>query len=160
MSDNKVQPQKEKNKIKWLEKIKNIKHIEVYVVAIFIIVLLLIFFSTSGTKSSNKLAVNNVNTSSNTQVTITSYVDEMETKLENILSKVQGASDVSVMITLDMSSSSIKDNIVQTNEFPAIKGVIVVAKGVENTHVKMNILKAVQSVIDISNGRIEILSSN
>ena len=160
MSDNKVQPQKEKSKIKWLEKIKNIKHIEVYVVIIFIIVLLLIFFSTSETKSNNKSTINNINKSSNTQVTVTSYVDEMETKLENILSKVQGASDVSVMITLDMSSSSIKDNIVQTNEFPTIKGVVVVAKGVENTQVKMNILKAVQAVIDISTGRIEILSSN
>lgn len=161
MNDNKVQPQKEKSKIKWLEKIKNIKHIEVYVVAIFIIVLLLIFFSTSGTKSSgNKMTSNSVNKSSTTQVTVTSYVDDMETKLENILSKVQGASDVSVMITLDMSSASIKDNVVQTSEFPAIKGVIVVAKGAENTRVKMNILKAVQAVIDISSGRIEILSSN
>ena len=84
----------------------------------------------------------------------------MENKLEQILSQVQGASNVKVMVTLDMTNASVKDNIVQTTEFPKVKGVVVVAKGVENTAVKMNILKAVQAVIDISSGRIEILSSN
>lgn len=148
-----------KSKIKWLDKLKNIKHIEIYVVVIFAIILLLIFFSTNTTKSSKSYTSNN-STNTSQQMTVASFVEDMETKLENILSKVQGASDVNVMITLDMSSTSIKDNEIQTSEFPAIKGVIVVAKGVENTQVKMNILKAVQSVIDISSGRIEILPSN
>lgn len=154
MSDEKPK----KSKIKWLDKLKNIKHIEVYVVIIFAIILLLIFFSTNTTKTGKSSTV--INKTTTEQSAITSYVDDMETKLENILSKVQGASDVSVMITLDMSSTSIKDDEIQTTDFPAIKGVIVVAKGVENTQVKMNILKAVQSVIDISSGRIEILPSN
>ena len=84
----------------------------------------------------------------------------METKLEDILSQIQGASNVNVMITLDMTSSTVKENIIETTNFPEVKGVVIVAKGVENTAVKMNILKAVQAVIDISSGRIEILSSN
>ncbi len=88
------------------------------------------------------------------------YIGNMEDKLEQVLSQIQGVSNVSVMITLDMSTTSIKDNEIQMNAFPDIKGVVIVAKGVENTSVKMNILKAVQAVIDISSGRIEILSSN
>lgn len=156
MSDEKPK----KSKIKWLDKLKNIKHIEVYVVIIFAIVLLLIFFSTNTTKTSKSYTNTNNSSSTSEQLTVASYIDNMETKLESILSKVQGASEVNVMITLDMSSTSIKDNEIQTSEFPKIKGVIVVAKGVENTQVKMNILKAVQSVIDISSGRIEILPSN
>ena len=94
------------------------------------------------------------------QQTIATYVDNMEAKLEQILSQVQGASNVSVMLTLDMTNSSVQDNIIKTEKFPEIKGIIIVANGVDKTAVKMNILKAVQTVIDISNGRIEILSRN
>ena len=118
----------------------------------------MIFFSSTGStnKSSNTAKLNN----SVEETTITTYVSNMETKLEDILSQIQGASNVNVMITLDMTSSTVKENIIETTNFPEVKGVVIVAKGVENTAVKMNILKAVQAVIDISSGRIEILSSN
>lgn len=147
----------QKSKIKWIEKLKNIKHIEIYITAIFAIILILIFFSSTGSKKSTT-SYSKSNASS--QTTITSYIDNMETKLENILSQVQGASNVSVMVTMDMSNTTINENVIETNTFPNIKGIVIVAKGVENTMVKMNILKAVQAVIDISSGRIEILSSN
>ncbi|MBQ7880858.1 MAG: hypothetical protein IJ358_03345 [Clostridia bacterium] len=148
----------QKSKFKWVEKLKNIKHIEIYITLIFAIILILIFFSSTGStnKSSNTAKLNN----SVEETTITTYVSNMETKLEDILSQIQGASNVNVMITLDMTSSTVKENIIETTNFPEVKGVVIVAKGVENTAVKMNILKAVQAVIDISSGRIEILSSN
>ena len=145
-----------RSKIKWVEKLKNIKHIEIYITLIFAIILILIFFSSTGTKKSTT-TYSKVTT---TQTTIISYIDDMENKLEQVLSKVQGASNVQVMITLDMSNTTIKNNVIETSKFPDIKGIVIVAKGVENTLVKMNILKAVQAVIDISSGRIEILSSN
>jgi len=153
-----VSDKPQKSKFKWIEKLKNIKHIEIYITLIFAIVLILIFFSSMG---SSKKSTNSYSKSNTTQqTTITAYIDNMENKLEQILSQVQGASNVSVMVTLDMSGSTVKDNIITTSEFPDIKGIVIVAKGVENTAVKMNILKAVQAVIDISSGRIEILSSN
>ena len=146
-----------RSKFKWVEKLKNIKHIEIYITLIFAIVLILIFFSSSG----NKKTVTNYSKSTNsTQTTITSYVDNIETKLEQILSQVNGASNVNVMVTLNMANTTIKDNVVQTDVFPEIKGIVIVAKGVENTAVKLNILKAVQAVVDVSSGRIEILKSN
>ena len=149
---------KPRSKFKWVEKLKNIKHIEIYITIIFAIILILIFFSSS---SSNKKTSNHIKSNSVMQEsTITNYIGNMENKLEGILSQIEGASDVNVMITLDMSNSTIKDNIIQVAEFPQVKGVVIVAKGVENTAVKMNILKAVQAVIDISSGRIEILKSN
>ncbi len=152
--DNKPQ----KSKFKWVEKLKNIKHIEIYITIIFAIILILIFFSSTGnTKSSSK---SYAKSTLQEETTITGYISTMEQKLETILSQVQGASNVQVMLTLDMSNTTIKDNVIQTSDFPPIKGVVIVAKGVENTSVKMNILKAVQAVIDISSGRIEILSSN
>ncbi len=145
------------SKFKWIEKLKNIKHIEIYITIIFAIVLMLIFFSSTG---SNKSTNNKNKTPITQESSITAYIDNMENKLEDILSQVQGASNVQVMITLDMTNSVVKDNIIQTSDFPKIKGVVIVAKGVDNTAVKMNMLKAVQAVIDISSGRIEILSSN
>ena len=145
------------SKFKWVEKLKNIKHIEIYITIIFAVILILIFFSsTSSNKTYNNKAINNTPQ----ETTITSYVNNMEDKLEHILSQVNGASNVSVMITLDMTNATINNNIIQTSAFPTIKGIVVVAKGVENTQVKMNVLKAVQAVVDISSGRIEILSSN
>lgn len=152
---------KPKTKFKWVEKLKNIKHIEIYIILIFAIVLMLIFFSSTGSNNKSKsLNYSNSSTNTNQQTTITTYVSDMETKLEQILSQVQGASNVNVMITLDMSSTLIKEDTIETTAFPKVKGIVIVAKGVENTAVKMNILKAVQAVIDISSGRIEILSSN
>ena len=145
-----------RSKYKWVEKLKNIKHIEIYITLIFAIILILIFFSSTGKKTTTNYSSN----TKQTQTTITNYIDNMENKLEQILSQINGASNVSVMLTLDMSGTSVNNNIVEIAEFPDVKGIVIVAKGVENTAVKMNILKAVQAVIDISSGRIEILSSN
>lgn len=147
----------QRSKFKWVEKLKSIKHIEIYITIIFAIILILIFFSSTGNK---KTTTSNIKSNTTQETTITSYVDDMETRLEHILSQVQGASNVSVMLTLDMTNTSITDNVIQVADFPKVKGVVVVAKGVENTGVKMNILKAIQAVIDISSGRIEILTSN
>ena len=44
-------------------------------------------------------------------------------------------------------------------EFPKIKGVLVTAKGVNNTANKLKVLHAIEAVIDVTNGNIEILSS-
>ena len=149
----------QRSKFKWLEKLKNIKHIEIYITIIFAIILILIFFSSSSSNKSNTYS--NAKSNIVTQdTTITTYVSDMENKLEQILSQVEGASNVNVMITLDMSNTVVKDNIIEVADFPSVKGIVIVAKGVENTQVKMNILKAVQAVIDISSGRIEILKSN
>ena len=119
---------------------------------------MLIFFSSSGSNKSS--TYNNKTNIVQEETTITNYINNMETKLEQILSQVEGASNVNVMITLDMGNSIVKDNLVEVADFPSVKGIVIVAKGVENTAVKLNILKAVQAVIDISSGRIEILKSN
>ena len=151
--------QTQRSKFKWLEKLKSIKHIEIYITIIFAIILILIFFSSSSTNKSNTYSNSKSNVVTQ-DTTITTYIDNMENKLEQILSQVEGASNVNVMITLDMTNTVVKDNVIQVADFPNIKGIVIVAKGVESTQVKMNILKAVQAVIDVSSGRIEILKSN
>ena len=147
--------EKSKVRFKWLEKIKNVKHIEIIVIAIFLVVLLLIYFSTPRSKSNSNATIKE-----NTELTITRYIDNLEADLENIISKIRGVGNVNVLITLNLDNASIENDVIKTATFPKIKGIVIVASGVDNTSVKMNILRAVEAVVDISSGSVEILSSN
>ena len=138
--------------LRWLERLKNIKHIEIYVAIIFIVVILLIFLSSKGTKEKGESKISN-------DLSITAYIEEVEKSLEESLSNIAGVSNVKVMITLNLYNSEILNDKITITKFPEIKGVLITAKGVNNTINKMKVLHAVQAVIDISNGNIEILSS-
>ncbi len=138
-------------KLKIWDKLKKIKHIEVYIAIIFIVILLLIYLSTTSSSSSA--------TTDTTELTITSYIDNLESELEEILSSISGVSNVKVMITLDMSSATITDSKITLDEMPIIKGVIITAKGVSDTATKLKVLLAVEAVLDISSGNIQIISS-
>ena len=64
------------------------------------------------------------------------------------------------MITLDMSNVEVSNSMLDINTFPDIKGVIVTASGVSNHQTKLLVLQAVEAVIDIKSGAIQILSSD
>ena len=143
----------EKKTFKWFEKLKKVKHIEIYIAIIFIVIILLVYMSSF--KSNSKT---NSTTTTN-DMSITAYIDNLENSLEEILSSIGGVSNVKVLITLDINKAEVEDSQITLNEFPPIRGVIVTAKGVNNTMAKMKVLEAIQAVIDITNGNIQILSS-
>lgn len=146
--------EKEKRPIfKWLEKLKKVKHIELYIAVIFIVILLLIYLSSTSNSGKNK-------TSISSELSITSYVNNLESDLEDILSNIGGVSNVKVMITLDMNQASVSNSQLNLETFPPIKGIIVTANGVNNTAAKLKVLRAIEAVVDISSGSIEILSSD
>lgn len=89
-----------------------------------------------------------------------SYVDNLETNLEAIINKIGGVSEAKVLISLDMNTAKVTDSKIDLNYFPDVKGVIVTAKGLSNTTSKMKVLHAIEAVIDVSNGNIQILSSD
>ncbi|MBE5741338.1 MAG: hypothetical protein E7351_02300 [Clostridiales bacterium] len=142
-----------KSGIKWLEKLKNVKHIEIYVAVIFIVILLLIYLSNfhSDKSDTSKTTTN--------ELTVLQYVDDLEQNLEDILSNIGGVTNVKVMITLDMDQAEVLDSRITLSTFPSVKGVLVTAKGVEIASTKLKVLHAVEAVLDITNGNIEILSS-
>ena len=146
MSDNEKQ-----TKFRWLDKLKKVKHIELYVAILFVVILLLIYFSNFNKTSTGKATSNDL--------TVTAYVNNLEENLEEILSNIGGVKNVKVMITLNMNQVEVSDSKINLNQFPEIKGVIITAEGVENTTVKLKVLHAIQAVLDITNGNIEILSS-
>ncbi len=145
--------EKSKSAPKWLTKLKNIKHIEIYIAIIFIVILLLIYLS-STSSSKEKTTTQNTN-----DMSVTAYINQIERDLEKSLSNIAGVSNVNVMITLNLKELEVEESQVTMSKFPAIQGVLVTAKGVSNTTNKMKVLHAVQAVIDIENGNIEILSS-
>lgn len=124
-----------KQKSNWLsnsklfQRLKSIKHIEIIIAVIFAVIVLLIYLSS-------------VNPVKRTQ---SSASTNLETRLESILSDIEGAGNVSVLIN---------------NTDNQIDGVIIVASGADNVFVKMNILKAVETVLKIPTAQIEILVGN
>ena len=145
--------EKEKPKLKWLEKLKRIKHIEVYIAIIFIVILLLIYLSNFAPKEKSSQIDTN-------ELSVITYIDKLENNLEDILSNIDGVTDVKVLITLDMKSALVENSNINLSEFPEIKGVIVTAKGVNNTSTKLKVLHAIEAVIEIKNDNIQILSSD
>lgn len=145
-----------KSGFKWLEKLKKVKHIEIYVAIIFVVIILLIYLSNFNSKSNKKTTTENI---LNDQ-SIAAYINNMETNLEEILTNIGGVSNVKVMITLDMAKAEVNNSQITLNSFPPIKGVIVTAKGVSNLKNKQKVLQAIEAVLDITNGNIEILSSD
>ena len=142
----------EKKSNKWFSKLKNVKHIEIYIAIIFIVIIMLIYMSSTKTKETSKVV-------SAESMSVTAYIDNMEKNLEESLSSIAGVSNVKVMITLNLDGLEVVDSKIKLTTFPEIKGVLVTAKGVNNTTNKMKVLHAVQSVIEIKSGNIQILSS-
>ena len=108
----------------------------------------------------------------------------MEDKLSKVLSNVSGAGKVSVMLTLESGSEIIvaktkeertntssnstsvtvvespvivgKEPLILMEILPKIKGVIVVAQGANDVAVRLELLRAVQALIDVDSNKIEI----
>ncbi len=110
------------------------------------------------------------------------YADQLESKLEKVLSQVKGAGDVSVLVTLgsgfeyvyateevvkETSSGTTTTStiILVSGEpvlvkeiYPQIQGVLVSASGADDISVKVNLITAIQTVVDVANEDITILT--
>lgn len=177
------------SELSFVKKLKNIKHIEIIIVVIFILILLLICFAGNDTFSFLSKKKNTTSTSGNiTYVSTSDYVSSIEGKLKSILSNINGAGKVEVMISVDGSSEIqfATDEIITTNgqttektinivfvtkdgvnqpiitneKLPKINGVVVVSSGAKNTKVKLQLMSAVQTLVNIDCDKIQILEGN
>lgn len=177
------------SELSFVKKLKNIKHIEIIIVVIFILILLLICFAGNNTFSflSNKQAT--ASSSSNIMYVSTSdYVLGVESKLKSILNNINGAGKVEVMISVDGSSEiqfatdetittngqttektinivfvtkdGVNQPIITSEKLPKINGVVVVSSGAKDTKVKLQLMSAVQTLINIDCDKIQILEGN
>ncbi len=171
------------NKIKDLfARFKKIKHFEILLAVIVGLVVCVVYFSFFTKPKTDKTNENLTDDC----VSAMEYVDFLENKLSNVLSKISGVGDVNVIITLesgfsyeyasDTETKSTTSGGVETtittqtiilvsNEpvvvkeiYPIVKGVVVVAEGAENFNIKMNILTAVETVLEVERNNITILA--
>lgn len=165
------------------KKLKTIKNIEYIIAAVFLGVILLIFFSGGvfGEKSGETVTF-----------TLDEYGRALENKMENILSRISGAGQVKVMITFESGSeiitastvsrqsNTVTDNygdghretrselennsplivggkaVVLKEIEPTVKGVIIVSEGAGSVRVKIELVKAVSTLLKIPPENIEI----
>ena len=118
--------------------------------------MLLLIYLPSSNKASEKTKIQSTKQN---DMSITAYVNNLESDLENVLSNIGGVSSVKVLITLDMSKVGVENSQITINTFPPVKGIIITAKGLNDTARRLKVLHAVEAVIDVTNGNIEILSS-
>lgn len=171
---------------KLYEKLKNIKHLDLIIIIIFVCILLLIYFGdfSSTSKKSSTL--------SQTFTSYESYTKDLEKRLSGVLSKINGAGKVSVMITLNGSPELViaynteeKNNLLNTDDsvtikkepiiinqngvssplilseiMPEIKGVVIVAQGANDVAVKLNLISATTKLLNININSIEIFAGN
>jgi stage III sporulation protein AG len=89
-----------------------------------------------------------------------SYEARLESRLEEMISKVEGVGEVEVMITLeDMGESVVvEDSLYETKQIrPEIRGVCVVAQGASNAQIKVEIYKMVQALFSLEAHKISIV---
>lgn len=150
-------------------KLKSIKNFEIIVALIIIAITLLIYFSVNENKKISSNSVKSEATDSN---------ETLERKLSDILSEIKGVGEVSVLITYNslnieeksIEASSTNDNTSSLNQILSnqtnsktnadneVLGVIVVAEGGGDVRVKMNILSAVSTALDINPNSIQIFT--
>ena len=94
---------------KFFQKLRSIKHIEIILAVVLGAIALLIYLSTFSSSSSK---------TSSTATSSAEYATMLEQKMENIISKLEGVGNVSVMITLTSGPEYVyaTDEEIQTNK--------------------------------------------
>ncbi len=158
-------------KFNLVEKIKANKKIQYVLIAVCLLIVLIILICSFKKSSNETEKISSVN----------EYVTNLEQRLEQTLSKVEGAGRVSVVITIESGMETVlatekvvveTSNGLQTTEkpiiingktvvlkenYPKITGVLIVADGADKIAVMTKIQQATVSLFDINVNQIEIL---
>lgn len=162
---------------KLFQKLKSVKHIEYIVLGIFLSVALLIAFS--GSLSANG--------ESDATFDLNEYAKQAEARLNESLSRIEGAGRVKTMITYECGveyvpafsedlqtttgadgnrNTSEKNTIIMSGGKPVIlkeiepkvMGVIVIAEGAGDARVRLELYKAVMTLLGVESSDIEIFT--
>ncbi len=157
---------------KLLSKIKTNKTTQYLIVIIIVVIAVFALIFTYLPEKAEKVS----------QDEISSYVSSLENRLSNVLSKVNGAGNVSVVITVESGMETVlamkstekqtvngveKETtpilvngkpVVVKEKYPEIIGVLIVAEGAGNISVMSRLQQATVSLLNIKLNQIEILS--
>ncbi|MCD7889531.1 MAG: hypothetical protein LUG23_06435 [Oscillospiraceae bacterium] len=109
------------------------------------------------------------------------YAEELKIQLEEIISKIDGVGDVTVMLTIESSASYVyttdidkdeletktetviignKEALIERIDNPQVSGVLVVCTGGDRAVIQEQVIKAVSTVLDIPSNKVYVAKSN
>ena len=136
---------------------------DLMIVIVIIGVLIAVLFIPTGERKGNSLMDIETPVGENTSTdTSLEYEEELELRLEEILSQMEGVGEVEVMITLKSSAETRDRSFTYTaqNIYPEVEGVFVVSQGGDNSSVKLAITAAIQALFGIDVHKIKIVKMN
>ncbi len=136
---------------------------DLMIVIIIIGVLIVVLFIPTGAKKENNFAEiqESAREESFTDTSL-EYEEELELRLEEILSQMEGVGEVEVMITLKSTSKTQSGSFTYTAQksYPEVEGVFVVSQGGDDSSVKLAITEAIQALFGIDVHKIKIVKMN
>ena len=131
----------------FFKRLKNVRHIEILAGGAVLAIVLAVYFSCVSCQTGK---------SKQTSVDLSGmdYCTAMQTQLEKIVSEISGVGDASVVINWDKSvSASIMG---AATENPKATGAIIVCAGGNDAKVKVDVIFAVATLLDLSIDKIMV----
>lgn len=190
MADSRIENKKANDMVSKFKQMDVKKKIQYLIAILIVIVILAIYFASAGKEQPI------IETQEPSLAAAGQNEDSLEQKLKNILSRIEGAGEVEVMITYETGTEIVpaisvdtqtttktdtRDNgtsttdsqntqseivtingsggssaLVLKEKSPIVKGVIVVAKGADDITVKLNLLKAVQTILNVGSHQVDV----
>ncbi len=135
----------------FIEKLKNIKHIEIIACGLILAVVLLVYFSCASCSDEKSAATS----AGDLDLSNADYCTSMQVQVERIVSKISGVGDASVVINWDKSVDNTGFGSGST-ENPKPVGALIVCDGGNSTKVKLDVIYAVSTLLDLSIERIMV----
>ena len=150
-------------------KLRSGKILEILVVIVLVVIVLVIVLSTFGEKDTQEKTAE------------VAYAQQLSAQLEEVLSQIEGAGNVKVMITVASEGETVlatetienADGSVTTQPIlvggevvvleeknPEITGVLIVADGANDLNVRFNLLEAAASVLNINQSIIKVYAGS
>ncbi len=123
-------------------------------VALIVGAALILFLSLGGLKSGDS------GTEARPYEDRSAYEAELEKRLTDILSEIEGIGELSVMVTLDTSEQTEygkNENMLLSVKMPQVRGVIVVCGGGDSVVVREKVVRAVTGVFAVSSTRVSVV---
>lgn len=137
------------------EILKSEKGIKIIFAAGIALIIIIFLFSLSDGRESRDQTTERE--SSEILFKLDDYERRLEERLSEIVGKIEGASDISVMITLEKSEENVyegRSSDITATVTPTVRGVVIVCKGCENAVVRQKVVDAACKALGVSAARV------
>lgn len=137
------------------EILKSEKGIKIIFAAGIALIIIIFLFSLSDGRESRDQTTERE--SSEILFKLDDYERRLEERLSEIVGKIEGTSDISVMITLEKSEENVyegRSSDITATVTPTVRGVVIVCKGCENAVVRQKVVDAACKALGVSAARV------